>query len=69
MQMQRSQLDIAPTIAKLLNIEYTADGDPIEEIVEEFTRSGRRSSFFICGDHPVHTDLSEENVALLVFRS
>jgi hypothetical protein len=37
MQMQRSQLDIAPTIAKLLNIEYTADGDPIEEIVEEFS--------------------------------
>jgi hypothetical protein len=37
MQMQRSQLDIAPTIAKLLNIKYTADGDPIEEIVEEFS--------------------------------
>jgi predicted AAA+ superfamily ATPase len=34
--MQRSQLEITPTIAKLLNIEYEADESPIEEIVEEF---------------------------------
>lgn len=39
----------------------------INRICEEFGKIGKKGLFFLCGDHPVHEDISEDSVALIVF--
>jgi len=39
----------------------------IKTICDEFGKTGKKGLFFLCGDHPVHEDLSEDSVALIVF--
>ncbi|RZN64089.1 MAG: hypothetical protein EF806_05580 [Candidatus Methanoliparum thermophilum] len=39
----------------------------IKDICEEFDKIGKKGLFLLCGDHPVHEDLSEDSVALIVF--
>jgi len=72
-------LDLLPKtdflIAHLRTIDVIKDYDYatrvmdsfIKTICDEFGKTGKKGLFFLCGDHPVHEDISEDSVALIVF--
>jgi len=72
-------LDLLPKtdflVAHLRTIDVIKDYDYatrlidgfIKNICEEFIKTGKKGLFFLCGDHPVHEDISEDSVALIVF--